>query len=87
MTLESATITVDTDGAFEKVSTLASVTFTDGDSYTIQVQNTASLKIGDAIFTVRDKIFNYKASSEELYIKNEGTPCILTILDGDILFV
>lgn len=87
MTLQSATITVDTDNTFEKVATLASVTFTSGDYYTIQVQNTAYFKVGDAIFTVRDKIFTYKASSEELHIKNEGLPCILTILDSDILFV
>ena len=87
MTLESATITVDTNGAFEKVSTLASITFASGNSYTLQIQNTASLKIEDAIFTVRDRIFNYKATSDDLYIKNEGTACILTILDGDILFV
>ena len=69
MTVQSATVTVDTKGVFETVESLTSITFTTDKIYTIQVLNSASLKLGDAIFGISNQVVKYKAGTDTLYIK------------------
>lgn len=81
MTTNSCTETINTNGEFVTVAEAADFTFTQDKTYSMQIQNTAELKIADAIFTIRDEKFSYKATSDDLYIKC-SIPCILTILEN-----
>lgn len=82
MTIQSATVTVN-NNTFETVDSVASVSLTAGTTYTMQIQNIAEVKIADAIFTVENEKFLYKAGTEDLYIKTPGLPCVLTILENE----
>ena len=78
----STTKTINTNDEFVTVASAADFTFTNGVTYTMQVQNTAYIKIADAVFSVRDEKFSYKATSDTLYIKTSGVcSCVLTILE------
>lgn len=82
MTAQSFTGTINTDGEFESVATLTELTLTSGKKFNMQVQGVASLKVGDAVFVFKDEKFDYKASSEDLYIKtSKYRSCTLTILE------
>ena len=82
MTTASFTGEVNTQGDFETVASVTSLTLTSGNTYNIQIQNTAILKVADAEFTFKNEKFNYVASSDDLYIKTEGAiPCVLTVLE------
>ena len=84
MTIQSYTGTINTGTDFESVSTLTGVTFTSGTTYTMQIQGLAWLKIGDAVFLIKGETpFEYKAGSEDLYIKTTGHDAILTILENE----
>lgn len=78
---QSATTKIETDGVYIDVETLTGITFTEGNTYTMQVQNTGYLKVGDAEFELRDKFLQYKDEGEILYIKTGFLPCTLTILE------
>ena len=69
-----ATITVKTNGEYADLATLASVTFTSGNKYQIQVQNLAYLREGTngkGFLITSDKPFTYVAGSDDLYIKTD----------------
>ena len=82
MTVQSFTGTIDTNGQFATVESLTSITFTADTNYSIQVQNIADIKIADAIFTFRNEKFQYKAGTEDMYIKTYGQ-VVLTILENE----
>ena len=82
MTIKSFTGLVQSKD-FETVSSKTGVTFTAGNSYTMQVQNDCYLKIADAVFRVSNEKFCYTAGSEDLYIKTPYGSCQLTILEND----
>lgn len=74
---------ISTQGNFVDLETASGVTFTTGNSYTIQIQNTGYLKLNDAIFTIyTDTPFTYNAGTDTLYIKTEGNSCLVTILEN-----
>ena len=82
MTVQSFTGTINTNGEFAEVSELTDVTFSSGTTYNMQIQNVAYLKVGDAVFCFNNEKFDYKASSDTLYIKTAtGSACELTILE------
>lgn len=81
MTAQSFTGTINTNGEFVEVSELTDITFTNGTTYKMQIQNYAYLKIGNAVFCFNNEKFDYKASSDTLYIKTTGASCELTILE------
>lgn len=82
MTVESYTGIINTQGEFQNVSTLTGVTFTEGKTYTIQIQNLAWVKISDAIFEVGNKPFTYKAGGEELQVKTPNANGIISVLEN-----
>ena len=79
----SYTGTINTHNEFVKVSEVADFTFTEGNIYTMQIQNGAYIKIFDAIFYVSGEKFSYKAASSDLYIKTSSLGCVLTILENE----
>lgn len=81
MATNSYTGTINTDGEYVTVAEAADFTFTNGNSYTMQVQNGAHIKIADAEFYVVNEKFTYKATSDNLYIKTSSLGCMLTILE------
>ena len=82
--VESYTGTIKTDGEFELVETLTGVTFTVGNTYTMNVINTAEIKVANAIFPITNEKFQYKAGANDLYIKTQnGYTCTLTILENE----
>ena len=84
MTVQSYTGEIDTNGEYESVETLTELTFVAGTVYSIQIQNLADWKVGDAEFTIyTDDVWGFKAGSEVPYIKTNHNSCILTILEGE----
>lgn len=59
--------------------------FTSGKTYTMQIINHRDtcvlFKISDAIFSRSNQIFEYTATSDDLYINTQGVDCTLTILE------
>ena len=81
---ESYTGTIKTDGEWQSVETVTGVTFTVGNIYTMNVINTAEIKVANAIFPISNEKFQYKAGSDDLYIKTQdGYTCTLTILENE----
>lgn len=83
MTTISKTLSIDTQGEWKSVATLASISFTSGNTYTMQIQNMAFLKIADAEFAIYDdNPFTYTASDDTLYIKTTYGSCILSVIEN-----
>ena len=83
MSVVSKTITI-TNKSFETIASLIETTLTSGKKYTIQVQNIAELKAGDAVFTVSDKngIGTLEQGENDWYIRTIGASAIFTILEN-----
>ena len=82
--VESYTGTIKTDGEFELVETLTGITFTVGNTYTMNVINSAEIKVANAIFPISNEKFQYKAGNDDLYIRTQdGYTCTLTILENE----
>ena len=79
----SYTGVVNTNNEFKKVSEVTDYTFTAGNTYTMQIQGSAYLKIGDAEFHINNEKFTYKATSDDLYIKTYAFNVTLTILENE----
>lgn len=77
----SYTGTVDTQGEWLSIQTATGFTFLEGKTYNIQVQNSAYLRIGKAVFYFGNEKFDYKANGSNLYIKTNYNPCVLSILE------
>ena len=80
MTAVSKTITVK-NTSYETIASLASITLTSGKTYSIQIQNTASVKIADAEFVFTNEKFTFTQGSDDIYIKTTNS-AILTILEN-----
>lgn len=83
MAEQSFTGTINTNGEFEDVATLASVTFSSGKFYTLYVGGQAEVKIADAIFPVNNEVFYIGSYSSPVYIKNNGVPTSLTVYGAE----
>lgn len=83
MTAQSFTGVINTNGDWETVASLTNITFTEGTTYNIQINNLAYLKIGNAVFSFNGEKFDYKASSDDLYIKTNNNSCTLSILEAE----
>ena len=88
MTIESFTGVINTDGEWETVESLTNITFTIGNTYNCFVdKNDCHIKIGDYVRPIRiqgDVVdFNYKAGSEDLYIKTGKNDIVFGILEGE----
>ena len=82
--VDSYTGTIKTDGEWQSVETLAGITFTAGNTYTMNVINSAEIKVANAIFPISNEKFQYKAGTDDLYIKTQdGYTCTLTILENE----
>lgn len=82
--VESYTGTIKTDGQWQSVETVTGVTFTVGNTYTMNVINTAEIKVAKAIFPVTNEKFQYTVGAADLYIKTQdGYTCTLTILESE----
>lgn len=81
---ESYTGTIKTNGEWQSVETVTGVTFTVGNTYTMNVINTAEIKVANAIFPISNEKLQYKAGADDLYIKTQdGYTCTLTILENE----
>ena len=49
----------------------------------MQIQNSAYLKIGKAVFSFNSEKFDYKATGSNLFIKTNYQSCVLSILEKD----
>ena len=84
MTAQSYTGSINTNGEFVDVETLTGITFTPGNNYSVQIQNLAYFKIGDAIFTIyTDDPWNFVAGTDTPYIKTDLKDCVLTIYESE----
>lgn len=84
MTANSFTGKINTDNQFETVESVAEgFTFTVGKIYTMQIQNNAYFKVSDAEFYLSNEKFQYKAGTDDLYIKTDDNDVVLTILEDD----
>ena len=81
---QSFTGRIQTEGEYVTVSSLTDITFASSTTYTMQIQNTAYIKVGDAEFCVSNEKFQYTTTTDDLYIKTESFQgCILTILEEE----
>ena len=81
MAANSYTGTVDTQGEWVTVASATGFNFVTDNTYTMQVQNGAYIKISSAVFYVSNEKFTYKATSDALYIRTNGS-IVLTILEN-----
>lgn len=81
MTVESCTQYIVTNENYVTVESATNISFTASKTYTMQVQGSAHIKIADAEFYVFNEKFQYKAGSDDLYIKTSSVGCTLTILE------
>ena len=89
----SFTGNISTNGSFVTIeSVTVGVTgsnftgFTSGKIYTMCIENSAYIKISDAIFPIHNEKFQYKAGDDDIYIKTDysstnNISCLLTILE------
>ena len=82
--IQSFTGSIQTNGEFKSVETLTGITFSSDNTYIMQIQNTAYLKIANAIFNIsNEQPFLFNPGSEDLKIKTCSGNCILTILENE----
>jgi len=81
----SYTGTINTHDEWLSIKEVTGFTFLEGKTYKIQIQNSACLKIGKAVFNYNNEKFDYKAIGNNLFIKTGYLPCILTILEDGVI--
>ena len=81
MAEKSFTGNVDTNKEWETLASVSSLSFTNGEMYTIYVGGLAEIKLGEAIFPVNNERFYWTPSSggSTLYIRNIMKPMTLVI--------
>lgn len=76
---------INTDGEYEKLSELTSVTFTTGKTYTLQIQNMAYVREGTAgngfLISSVDPFKYTPADGVDLYIKTDTFSCVINIAE------
>ena len=84
MTVESFTGGINTKNEYVLVETLTGVTFTVGNTYTLQTSEWTNVKVADAEFNVSlFKPFQFVMGSEDIYIKTGFVGCRLTVLENE----
>lgn len=83
MTTVSATIDID-NASYETLASLASITLTEGKSYSVQIQNILNWKVADAEFTFQNKDITWTQAADDVYVKviNAGQVAKITILEN-----
>ena len=92
--VNSFTGNISTNGNWETIESLTVgvpgsnfTGFNKGLKYNMCIQNTAEIRIGDAIFPCQNIKFDYTPGDDDIYIKTNNsifnnTYCILTILES-----
>jgi len=75
-----------TFNGYQTVSSLTGIAFTEGITYTIQIQNGAYVRegtTGEGFLILNEKPFQYTATDEDLYIKRlkDNVPIVINIGD------
>lgn len=84
MTIESFTGGINTKNEYVLVETLTGVTFTVGNTYTLQTSEWTNVKVADAEFDVSlSKPFQFVMGSNDIYIKTDFVGCRLTVLENE----
>lgn len=83
MTAVSKTIIVN-NTTYDTIANLADITLTSGKTYSIQIQNSASVKIADAEFVFTNEKFQFTQGDDDIYIKASyaSMTAVLTILEN-----
>lgn len=83
MTAVSKTIIVK-NTTYDTIANLADITLTSGKTYSIQIQNSASVKIADAEFVFTNEKFQFTQGDDDIYIKVSyaSMTAVLTILEN-----
>ena len=83
MTAVSKTIIVN-NTTYDTIANLADITLTSGKTYSIQIQNSANVKIADAEFVFTNEKFQFTQGDDDIYIKISyaSMTAILTILEN-----
>jgi len=84
MTIESFTGGINTKNEYVLVETLTGVTFTVGNTYTLQTSEWTNVKVADAEFDVSlSKPYQFVMGSNDIYIKTDFVGCRLTVLENE----
>lgn len=82
--VDSYTGTIQTLDEFVSVETLTGLTFTASKTYSMQIADSAYIKLGNAVFSFNNEKFEYKAGTEDMYIRTRNKNyCTLTILENE----
>lgn len=83
MTAVSKTIIVN-NTTYDTIANLADITLTSGKTYSIQIQNSATVKIADAEFVFTNEKFQFTQGDDDIYIKVSyaSMTAVLTILEN-----
>ena len=76
------TFTIDTQGTYQTLASLTSLTFTSGNRYSLQVQNMAHVREGlegEGFLIDNTAPFDWIAGDDDLYIKNSFYSCVVNI--------
>lgn len=82
--------TINTNGEYQNLATLADITFTQDTVYAIQIQNSAWLREGTngkGFLFNNDKGYNWKCTGDDLYIKTSGQSVIINIAENSGFFL
>lgn len=82
MTIQSYTGFI-TQTTYTTLASLSEITFTEGKTYSIQIQNIAEFKIGDAEFTFENEKFTWKQGGQDIYLKTTSLGARITILENE----
>ena len=90
MTANSITTEINTNGEWELITDVATGDnfsgFTEGKTYSISIENSAEIKIADAIFPFRNEKFSFTMGDDAPYIRtnyfDNNCSCTLAILEN-----
>lgn len=84
------TVTINTNGEYQNLATLAGITFVQKENYAIQIQNPAWLREGTdgkGFLFNSDKGYTWKCTGEDLYIRTEYMPAVINIAENSGFFL
>jgi len=83
MTTVSKTITI-TNTEYQTLASLANITLTNGNWYSIQIQNIINWKVADAELVFENRDFGWKQAGDDVYVRvlNPNQNAIITILEN-----
>lgn len=80
------TFNIDTHGAYDTLTNLTGLTFTSGNRYSLQVQNTAYVRegtLGEGFLIDNTSPFDWIAGEDDLYIKALYSSSIVNIAGAE----